>query len=358
MRDLFTSGRLSSKRKRGRSLELERIDSKTNLYTEENCALACYLCNNHKSDVITKDEHKAYFAKPIRRYVEDLHRKQGKVTDASTDFLYLADSLPKKHPMFYASMARLLDESEIRHGLLPHTKDIWARDYMPIQITADLFVQFLYNPSYLQSAKWLKTISDTDGICAEIGIKLVKSNLKIDGGNVVRNANKAIMCDRVFSENPDVPERQLISELRELLQVEQVVIIPTHPQDFTGHADGMVRFLNKDTVLINDLSKEKPEFQRTFRMALHNAGLDWREIPYNPYGNIKFSQANGIYINYIQIKDVIILPTFGLAEDQKTVNLFEELFPSYAVKTIDSNEIAEHGGILNCISWNIKIKEG
>ena len=70
---LFESGRLSTKRSRGKSLELERIDSTSNQYTEMNCELACYFCNNHKSDIITKEEHKKYFANSIRIYLEDLY---------------------------------------------------------------------------------------------------------------------------------------------------------------------------------------------------------------------------------------------------------------------------------------------
>ncbi|RNI22659.1 hypothetical protein EFB08_21435 [Rufibacter latericius] len=69
----------------------------------------------------------------------------------------------------------------------------------------------------------------------------MKYNLKVDGGNVVRTANKTIMCDRVFSEIPELPVRKLIAEPRELLQVEKLEIISTQPQDLTGHAYGMVR---------------------------------------------------------------------------------------------------------------------
>ncbi|WP_242923076.1 hypothetical protein [Pontibacter liquoris] len=66
-----TTGSLSTKRRRGRSLELERRDSKSNEYSIKNCVLACYFCNNHKSDVITEEEHRLYFAPQIRKYLED-----------------------------------------------------------------------------------------------------------------------------------------------------------------------------------------------------------------------------------------------------------------------------------------------
>jgi len=63
--------------------------------------------------------------------------------------------------------------------------------------------------------------------------------------------------------------------------------------------------------------------------------------------------ANGVYINYLEMEQALILPTFGMKEDDAIVKQFEELFKGRKIETIDSNDIAYHGGILNCISWNI-----
>ncbi|WP_071781148.1 agmatine deiminase family protein [Adhaeribacter aquaticus] len=275
------------------------------------------------------------------------------VTDNQTNFLFLADSLPKKYPDFYQRFEKILTDNNIHFSSLLGTKDIWCRDYMPIQVNADKYVQFIYNPDYLQSKKWQKTISDVDAICEAIGIRPLKSNIKFDGGNLVRSANKIIMCDKVFRENPQIPEKQLIKDLEELLEVEHLIFIPTDSSDTIGHADGMVRFLDDKTVLINNYSKENPQFQRTFRLALHNAGLDWIEIPYNPYGNKKLIQANGSYINYLQVENVVIIPSFGIEKDIQTLSKFKQLFPNYKVSNIDCNDIANEGGILNCVSWNL-----
>jgi hypothetical protein len=45
-----------SKRPRGQSLEVERKEDTK--YTEENCELCCYWCNNAKSDIFSFDEFK------------------------------------------------------------------------------------------------------------------------------------------------------------------------------------------------------------------------------------------------------------------------------------------------------------
>lgn len=278
------------------------------------------------------------------------------ISDSATNYLYLADTLPKVYPTFYHEFEKVLDACNINFQLLPQTKDVWAVDYMPVQIEKDKFVQFVYNPDYLRNdVKWSKTISNADEICKAINILTQKSNLVIDGGNVVRTTDKIIMCDKVFTENPTITKRDLIKELENIFQIDQLIFIPTQPNDFTGHADGIVRFYDNDTVLINRHSKVDVCYQSKLKLSLSDAGLGYIEVPYNPYQNKKYSDANGIYINYLQMEQAIIIPVFGIKEDELVVKEFEQLYKGQTVKTIESIEIAKQGGILNCITWNIKV---
>jgi hypothetical protein len=45
---------------RGKHLEIERRNSTDNLYNEKNCVLACYFCNNDKSDIFDEHEYLEY----------------------------------------------------------------------------------------------------------------------------------------------------------------------------------------------------------------------------------------------------------------------------------------------------------
>ena len=275
------------------------------------------------------------------------------IPDNKTNFLYLADTLPKNYSNFYHRFEQVLKDCNINFELLPQTEDVWAVDYMPIQIEQKKFIRFVYNPSYLQSKKYLKTISDVDKICEGIGIETIKSNIVLDGGNVTRTTDKVIMTDRIFIDNPNIERKQLIKQLKELFQVDILFLVPEQPKDFTGHSDGMVRFIDKQTVIINDYKGERDEFNRAFEIAIHNTGLDYRKIPYNPYGNKSYNQANGDYINYLQMENTVIIPTFGITEDDEIVKQFEQIFAGNKICTIESNEIANDGGVLNCITWNI-----
>ena len=277
------------------------------------------------------------------------------IHDIETNFLYLADKLKtEKYSAFLARFEKVLIENNIPYEFLSNTNDIWAVDFMPVQISEDKFVQFKYNPDYLQSKTQRKTISDVDSICRSINVLPKKSELIVDGGNVIRTTNKVIMCDKVFKENPNVSEKEVIKQLRDTFEVDNLFFVPWDKSDFTGHADGMVRFVDSNTVIINAYLKETIEYQRSFRIALHNAGLDWIEIPYNPYDNKPSSSAEGVYLNYLQMNQAVIIPTFKRKEDEKAVKILEQVFKRQKIATIDSNDIAIKGGILNCITWNIQ----
>ena len=109
-------------------------------------------------------------------------------------------------------------------------------------------------------------------------LKLLRPDIILDGGNVTRTTDKVIMTDRVFVDNPNYQRKQLIKELHELLQVDKLYFVPEQPSDFTGHSDGMVRFIDENTVVINDYKEEKEWFYRAFEIAIHNTGLDYVKI--------------------------------------------------------------------------------
>lgn len=273
------------------------------------------------------------------------------ITDDQTNFLYFSDKLLDR-ARFYSAFIEILKTSKINFDLLPFTNDIWCRDYMPIQASMNRFIQFVYKPNYLQSKKWIHTQTNPTLACDFLQIKPEECKLKLDGGNVIKGRTWAIITDKVFSENKHLTRKQIMTELEEIFQV-NLIIIPKEPNEMTGHADGMVRFYNSDTVLINHYDRTVSEnFKIKLKRALKNGGLDNIEIPFAPAGSTH-EASDGLYINFLHMKDLMLIPTFKIKEDERAVKLFEQLYPGRCIKTIDSREISKDGGVLNCITWNI-----
>lgn len=275
------------------------------------------------------------------------------IIDSETNLLYLSEVLRSREE-FFNNLTSLLTKNGVKYKLLPETNDIWAVDYMPIQTDLTKFIQFRYEPDYLQNDEFILTQTNTKSVCKTVNLNTTDSEIKLDGGNVIKGKNWVILTDKIFKENADFKKNELINELENVFQV-KVIIIPKEPNDFTGHADGVVRYYNNETVLINSYKPtDKIEFQRRLTKELKNQGLKTIEIPYNPYDNSDYDMADGLYINYLQMEDFILLPTFEKNEDERAYRQFEQLFPGHPIRTIDSREVSVDGGVLNCITWNIK----
>ncbi|HYX08523.1 MAG TPA: hypothetical protein VE912_17465, partial [Bacteroidales bacterium] len=73
------------------------------------------------------------------------------IADFETDIVYFSDLLRTKAEFkdIFVKICGILNKYSIKYDFIRGTKDIWVRDYMPIQTGKSRFVQFRYEPTYL-----------------------------------------------------------------------------------------------------------------------------------------------------------------------------------------------------------------
>ncbi len=276
------------------------------------------------------------------------------------EIVYLSELLKERFPDCFNRLTSILEKHNVEYRLLKGTKDIWCKDYMPIQTESGKLIQFRYDPSYLKGKKeWEDSRSDVRDVCLQNGFEPVFSTINLDGGNVLLCSGRAIVSDRIFSENPEYTDKnQLINELSELLDAE-IIVIPAQKSDYTGHADGMVRFIDHDTILGNNRSEEYKNWSSGIEKVLKDKNIKYVDVPFfygfkdskHPYNAI------GIYVNYLEVGNLIVLPVFEVEgnRDSEAIDAFKQIFPDKIIETINYNEVALEGGILNCSTWTYSI---
>ena len=246
-------------------------------------------------------------------------------------------------------MSAALDFFNIKYKFILNTKDIWVRDFMPVKTGSGKYISFRYEPSYLYDYPKLRTDYRSDISCEQGLYDLTYSDINLDGGNVVYSPSKqkVIVSDRVFSENPEYSTSGLINKLEKLLEA-QVIIIPSlsAKYDMTGHADGMVRFLDENTVLGNRV-RGRNALEKQIASILKGHAINTIEFP---YFDSKGISAEGCYLNYLETDFHVFLPTFKNKMDKEAVDMAAEVF-SKTIVPISVSEVAKQGGALNCISW-------
>ena len=241
-----------------------------------------------------------------------------------------------------------MHQDGIEWGLLPNTplpQHIWARDYMPVQVSKEKFVRFCYTPDYLHDSPEYKP--DTSAILSELGIHAINSDIVVDGGNVISCGDKVIMTDKIIRENPHYQRNKLVETLGQLLEAE-IILIPEDRYDEYGHADGMVRYMGNGCVLLNNYC----DFDKTLRkklLATLSPHFDITELHYGAYTNKSWA-----YINFLHVGQHIFVP---MLKDKLAEIAFMQIADAYPEckchKIWDSDIIVNEGGALNCCTWNI-----
>ena len=266
-------------------------------------------------------------------------------------------SLLQTAPTYKPAADRLfaaLSSASVEHQLIDGTCDIWLRDFMPVQIQNGSFVSFRYEPNYLENEPELQTNFKRD-LSLQFSFSITYSDINLDGGNVVFSPSKekVIISDRILTENPDYTKTELVETLEHQLKA-QIILIPSlnGKNDMTGHADGMVRFTDENTVIGNCVPSKNGLEQR-IKTVLQDYGIDVIDFPYFSSSN---NSAIGCYLNFLETERYIFLPVFGNELDDKAVASAKEIFTKTIVP-VNVNEIAKEGGVLNCISWETKQTE-
>jgi len=279
------------------------------------------------------------------------------ITAKDTNTVYLSELLFSDERFAKTSqiLTNLFDKHAIAYKFIKGTKDIWCRDYMPVQVKKEEFIQFRYEPSYLKYHPELqscpKEISKLNNIFPQL------SNINLDGGNIVNWSDRAIITDRVFDENPAYTNKtKLITEIENLLSAE-VIVIPQIKSDMTGHSDGLVRFINRSTILGTDRNSEYKYWSSKINNILKDNGIDYIDIPFYDCQIKNFPEhAIGCYVNFLEVKNLIIIPIFETAgnKDDEVINLFKQIYLDRKIETINYNAVGLHGGLLNCTTWTIQ----
>lgn len=279
------------------------------------------------------------------------------IPDWETNCVYFSRLLGEQYSDLLDRLTQVLRTHEVEVRFLDGTKDIWARDYCPVQVEASRFVKFRYDPDYLKGKyRHLVTGDEVIEQLRDLGT-IQKSETVLDGGNVVTSGRLVILTDKVFQENTRRRRRELQQELAGLLGVEGSIIIPTEPLDYIGHADGVVRFLTENLVFVNNYTGMDRGYRRRLHRALAKRGLEIIPCPgwVSDVTRKGIASAVGNYVNFLRVGNLVILPAYEDRRDEDACRALEQSDQGLTIVPVQCRSLAEEGGVLQCVSWTIKL---
>lgn len=128
------------------------------------------------------------------------------IADYHTNTVYVSGRTLKEFPREIEKIKAIIEVNGYSFRILNRTDDYYCRDYMPVQVDKDKFVQFVFYPTEYHQHSDYQYISNPIQVWLESGFdkffcKPQFSKIILDGGNVVRGRKKVIITDKVISDN-------------------------------------------------------------------------------------------------------------------------------------------------------------
>jgi len=255
--------------------------------------------------------------------------------------------------------------------------DIWIRDFAPLSIMENSLktaVQFNYAPAYVDK-KYSKYLQH-DHIAGELiwkhlhgqGVNSVDFNWDI--GNLTHNgAGTAIISNRFIADNENRNiEHELKPVLRAFCAFNNIIFIPTEPDDATGHVDGIVRFIDEKILVVGSYPKYSPNHNFMDILAdniQESLGSEYNIIRLEngepeDFETEGVGSALGNHMNFLRINNTILFPFYNDEISKEPLRKFKNEFKKHElnidiipVDMVEIGDLARSGGVLNCISWQV-----
>jgi agmatine deiminase len=243
--------------------------------------------------------------------------------------------------------------------------DIWARDYSPIygintytgEAVAHKFRFAAYSPAYRET--FGPSIKVDDRFVWTEGFNTYRSNLLLDGGNLLTNGDGTyVLTRRVLRDNAHIPN--LYAKLTGWLGAERLIIIDEEPGDRIGHIN-QVKFLSRNKILIGIPDEKDSPRLRYLRNLHHQFEIYGYEVIGVPFPeSLERPRVGGeevgpaLYANSLLVNGRVLVSTFGIEEyDSAALEIYRSALPDYEVIGIDASILLNDGGAVNCASKEI-----
>lgn len=238
--------------------------------------------------------------------------------------------------------------------------DCWLRDTAPL-LGRDAHgrlggLRFRLNG---WGGKYEMPFDDTvgDWFLEHLGATRARSRLFLEGGALESNGAGTFLttesCTLNDNRNPGLTRDAFESALAELVVTERVIWLRQGLEhDHTdGHVDMVARFTSIDTVLCMSPNEHAPNSVVLGEIvaALRDAELAVLLLPApSALTDAAGARLPASYCNFYVANDAVIVPTYGLREDEAALEVIRGAFEGRAVVGLPARDLLCGGGAFHC----------
>ena len=197
------------------------------------------------------------------------------------------------------------------------------------------------------------------------GLPLFSPGIVMEGGSLEVNGRGTVLTTEACllnpNRNPQLNRAQIEKYLCDYLGVSNVLWLGEgiEGDDTDGHIDDLTRFVNATTVVTvveedpaDDNYELLQENLKRLRSMRDQDGKPFRivELPMPGFVEFEGQRLPASYANFYIANKIVIVPTYGHANDEKALAILQDEFPDHRVIGMDSTELIWGLGSFHCIT--------
>jgi agmatine deiminase len=248
------------------------------------------------------------------------------------------------------------------------TNDVWTRDYGPtvvldVEAGTRLAVDWIYNgwggkyPPFDRDAAVARTFA------SRLELPICRPQVVLEGGAIEGNGQGTVLTTRSCllnpNRNPGLSESQVTGLLRQNLGASTVVWLDGGDfcgDDTDGHIDQLARFTSESHIIYASCSEDdvnRPtleQLERQLEQRLPNTDRIPIPVPQVHHGEQRLPAS---YCNFYVVHQGVLVPTFGVAEDDAALGILREQFPNREIVPFNCRELVWGLGAIHCMTQQI-----
>ena len=201
------------------------------------------------------------------------------------------------------------------------------------------------------------------------GLTIASKTFILEGGSIESDGRGVLLttekCLLSSTRNSDMHQNQIEHFLKKELGLKKILWLKHGyliGDDTDAHIDTLARFCDVDTIAYVKCKNPKDihfDNLKLMEEELINfkdlSGKKYKLVPLpfpDPCYDKKENRLPATYANFILVNNGVLVPIYGVKQDQEAVNSLKKIFPRRTVIGVDCLPIIEQNGSLHCISMH------
>lgn len=260
------------------------------------------------------------------------------------------------------------DEHENLYFVEYETNDTWARDCSVLSVEEDNKIKLL---DFVFTGWGGKFDAEKDNAMSKTIAKHYSAPVQsydfiLEGGGVESNGDGIILttseCVLNKNRNHTLSSLEITQELTSYLGASEILYL-NHGylagDDTDSHIDTLARFCNENTIMYVKCENQNDEHYKELQLMEDELkefekSHGFRLVPL-PMTDAMFyndERLPSTYANFLFVNDAVIVPTYGVSQDEEALEIFKETFKDRDVVEVDCSVLVRQHGSLHCVSMN------